>query len=104
MSLADKTISKEQVLAAILKSIGANTPVGVYNADFRLAEVIGAMSVINKVAMLAGMDYIGNFAQELYSWDKEGFPQGRMTFRFQELGCTGCDGLYELVILADYLK
>ena len=104
MSLADKTISKEQVLAAILKSIGANTPVGVYNADFRLAEVIGAMSVINKVAMLAGMEYLGEFAPELHSWEKEGFPQWRMTFRFQEQGCTGGDGLYELVICTDYVK
>ena len=104
MRQADKTIIKEQALAAILKSIGANTPVGVYNSDFNLSEVLGATSDINKVAILAGMDYLGNFAQELYNWDKEGFPQGRTTFRFKEQGCAGSDGLYELVICADYLK
>lgn len=82
MGTAKAVISKEQVLAGILKSIGANQPIGLHWQYYELTEVLGACDPLDKVAKLSRMEFLGEAEEEMHNWSREGFPEERMVFRF----------------------
>lgn len=103
MSTVKASIARDQVLAGILKSIGANEPVGVYYQGYGMKEIIGACDQLDKVAVLARMEYLGQAAEELHDWAREGFPEDRLAFRFNLSEPDSDDLKVELVLCKGHI-
>lgn len=104
MSKAKESITRDQVLAGILKSIGANEPVGVYYQGYCMKELVGAWSEVGKVSALACMEYLGEALNELQDWSVEGFPSARRVFRFRLTKPVDENLEVELVICARHIS